>query len=154
MDIVKEVNKLLNSVPAEALVESPDPGKVMDLSPRRVYKYFMGQLIETKNRDEADLVGSKSVIGENMHWPAIDIDHRIRAVPSGTPGCNHLYIDMPMPWKDYEKLLKVLVEVGLVEKNYYKMAKKNRETHLRVPEKPKGAPQSTTIPPRPSSWGY
>jgi hypothetical protein len=156
MDIITEVSKLLNSVPDEALVEPPDPNsvKVMDLSPRRLYKYVIGHTIETASRDAADLVGSRSVIGDDMHWPAIDIDHRIRAVPSGSPGCNHLYIDVPMHWKKYKKLLKALVEAGLVEKGYYKMAKKNKETHLRLPEKPKGGSGTTNIPPRTSAWSY
>lgn len=91
-------------------------------------------------RGEADVVSSLTLNGK--HAPAIDIDLPVRALPSGTPGHSHLYIDKELTWEQYEKLLKVMVEVGIVDKAYLEMSQKDKMSYLRLPEKPKGAPQS------------
>jgi hypothetical protein len=67
------------------------------------------------------------------HTVALDIDHRVRVVPSSTPGNGHLYIDVPMEWEQYEKLLKVLAEVGIIEEGYAGASIRRRATHLRLP---------------------
>lgn len=56
---------------------------------------------------------------EVMHMPVLDVDHQCYLLPSPhTPGHFHLYIDVPMPWSDYEKLLTVMGEVGILEPGY------------------------------------
>lgn len=86
---------------------------------------------------EADLVGSLSMNGKDVHYPAIDVDLKISAVQSSTPGHYHLYIDKGMSWRQYKRLLRAMVKAGIVEPGYYKMAKRRGQTFLRTPEKPK-----------------
>ncbi len=70
---------------------------------------------------------------ENLHAPAIDIDGiNCEARPSSTKGNFHLYIDKPMSWADYAKLLKVLYEVGIIEKGFYQMSLEAEMSFLRV----------------------
>lgn len=83
--------------------------------------------------DESDIVSSELTWPVGMHGPAIDIDVPIRAVESSTPGHFHLYIDVPMTWARYEKLLQALVDAGLVESGYLKVSLFRGGTHLRLP---------------------
>lgn len=67
------------------------------------------------------------------HTIALDIDHRVRVVPSSTPGNSHLYIDVELEWEQYEKLLDVLGEIGVVQPGYVAASKRRKATHLRLP---------------------
>jgi hypothetical protein len=92
-------------------------------------QHFMGP--GSKPKPDANLISS--LLENGMHAPAIDIDLPAHLVPSSTPGHFHLYFDKEMPWKDYEKLLKVMADVGLVEKGFYSQAVKFQQTYLRLP---------------------
>jgi hypothetical protein len=76
---------------------------------------------------------------EPLHTVAIDIDHAVRVVPSTTEGHFHLYIDVPMPWRKYRRILKALRNAGVIESGYYSAAVARRATFLRLPwiRKPK-----------------
>lgn len=67
------------------------------------------------------------------HRPIIDVDHRIQAVESTTPGHYHLYIDKEMTWSQFEALLEVFVEVGLVEPGYLRACKRDKASSVRLP---------------------
>lgn len=71
--------------------------------------------------------------GQDLHAPAIDIDLPCRIVPSSTPGHGHLYIDFPMPWRDYELLLRTMAMVGLVEPGYADASIAHGASFLRKP---------------------
>lgn len=87
---------------------------------------------------EVEIVGWKNTLlfnrePETLHAPALDIDGiHCEVVPSSTKGNYHLYIDKPMSWENYKKLLKVLVEVGILEEDYYKASIADGKTFLRV----------------------
>jgi hypothetical protein len=87
---------------------------------------------------------------DRRHTIALDIDHRVRVVPSSTEGHSHLYIDVPLEWEQYEKLLKVLAEIGVVEEGYVGASIRRRATHLRLPwvrkEEPADLPPVTPVP--------
>lgn len=100
---------------------------------------------------EADLVGSKTLSG--AHAPTIDLDVPCRLIPSTTEGHFHLYIDVEMTKKNYSKLLKTLVEVGLVEEGFGQMLDKKDATFVRVPGKPKLLPGEDTRRTRKSNPG-
>lgn len=147
-----EIRELLDMVPP------PEPNLEFETNwPHRKYEsvkyitdgYSTNQHRSPAKREDADLVSSQTVDG--MHAPAIDIDMPCRLVPSGTEGHFHLYIDKVMDFKTYDKLLKALVEAGIVEKGFYDMARKNKASHLRVPGKPKG---QKSIVKSPSGGGY
>jgi hypothetical protein len=95
-------------------------------------------------KDEANLISSKCHDG--MHRPVLDIDVPARYVPSSTPGHGHLYIDVPLSWDQYEKLLVALTEAGILQFGYLSASKYRQSTFVR-PEwikKPESAPKTTT----------
>jgi hypothetical protein len=97
----------------------------------------------TNDVEEAVLISSEVKYETGVPWidksihhaPAIDIDLECRLVGSSTPGHYHLYIDKEMVWEDYEKLLAVLKDVGIVEEGFYNQAVVNQKTFLRVRHK-------------------
>ena len=64
--------------------------------------------------DEAHMVVSAT--GKGTHKPTLDIDLPCILEQSATPGKFHLFIDKELSEKDYDKLLHVLLEVGIIEK--------------------------------------
>ena len=76
---------------------------------------------------------SSLVTGTGLHRPALDLDMGALLVQSSTPGHHHLYIDKQMPWGDYEKLLKVLAEVGIIQRGYADASIKRKRSRLRTP---------------------
>ena len=92
----------------------------------------------SKDKPDANLISS--LLENGMHAPAIDIDLPCHLVPSTNPGHYHLYFDKEMTWEQYEKLLTVMTEVGLVEKGYLDASRKFKQSYLRLPHvKKKGA---------------
>lgn len=85
---------------------------------------------------EFNLISSRLPNGN--HAPAIDLDGPAHLVPSSTPGHFHLYFDKEMPWRDYQKLLQVMTEVGLVEEGYYAQSVRFEQSYLRLPHVKKG----------------
>ena len=69
----------------------------------------------------------------HLHTPVLDIDIPATLVPSSTPGKNHLYLDVPMSWDQYTKLLDVMAEVGILEPGYVSASKKRGFTAVRLP---------------------
>lgn len=98
---------------------------------------------------QSDLILSHIDDECTKHKPAIDIDMPVHVIESSTPGKSHLYIDKEMSWDDYLKLLRVMVEVGLVEEGYLGASEYRGYTTLRKPGNLKeGSPgcQSQEIP--------
>ncbi len=92
-------------------------------------------------RDESDIEGANCVSSEiitkdqvaGLHTVAIDVDHKVVALHSTTPGHYHLYIDVPMTWEKYERLLEAMVDCGIVEEGYLEASRIRRATFLRLP---------------------
>jgi len=87
--------------------------------------------VQVQNIEDANLVSS--LLENGKHAPAIDLDFPIHAIPSTTPGHYHLYLERELEWKQYEKLLKVMAEIGLIEKGFYQSAMHFKQTYLRLP---------------------
>lgn len=66
-----------------------------------------------------------------QHVVALDIDLPMRVVPSTHPGRGHLWINKVLPWSDVTKLLRVLVEVGIVAASYEEHSLRRGYTCLR-----------------------
>lgn len=81
---------------------------------------------------EGNMVGSLTN-DDYHHMPALDLDIPHKYVPSSTPGHGHLYIDVPMVWNDYLKLLHLLAELGILEENFVLQAQQRGMTQLRAP---------------------
>ena len=75
---------------------------------------------------------------DGYHYPCIDLDLPARLVPSSTEGHFHLYIDRPVMWDAYVKLLDALVNADLVEVGYRDAAVKQGGTTVRMPHVKKG----------------
>lgn len=104
-------------------------------------KYFYNEKIEHyedghNSYDEVDGPGANlvsSLCEDGFHRPALDIDLPAEIFQSSTPGHCHLYIDQPMTWVKYVKLMTVLVEVGLLDKRYLNHSLERGQTLLRLP---------------------
>jgi hypothetical protein len=86
---------------------------------------------------EANLLSS-ALVGPDgeptgYHTLAIDVDLPVRVRETDTEGHYHLFIDAPMPWETYSKLLDALVEAGIVEEGFAGASKSREATHLRLP---------------------
>jgi len=98
---------------------------------------YDNHLKEVDNELEADLVGSKTFGkgSKNYHLPVIDFDFPCYIVESVDPDHGHLYIDHPLPWEDYKKLLETLLEIGLVQHGWYQNAIDDEQTFVRTEER-------------------
>lgn len=109
------------------------------LMPRRLYKDIhwqdeygiAGWERIPANIDNAEVVSSE--IGEGLHCPVLDLDIASALVPSTTPGHYHLYIDQPMTWRKYKRMLKAMARAGVLEKGYVKASIRRKHTAVRVP---------------------
>ena len=70
---------------------------------------------------------------DDMHSPVLDIDVPHYLIPSSTEGHSHLYIDVPMPWDKYVKLLEVLADCGIIEPGYLRASLARGFTAVRLP---------------------
>lgn len=108
---------------------------------------YQNEVIPAERLDEAEVVTSKAPeqgdgwFGESMHRPVIDIDMAMNIIPSTTPGHGHLYIDKLLTWHQYERLLNVLRDCGIVEPGYAGASIARGFTAVRLPWVKKKAPE-------------
>jgi hypothetical protein len=115
----------------------------------------MADVEETTDLGQADIISSKQKHGfafvmlgdsglfgavpdDNMHTPVLDIDVPAQLVPSSTPGNHHLFLDVPMTWEQYQKLIDVMAEVGILQPGYVLASKARGFTAVRLPWRKKG----------------
>ncbi len=55
-------------------------------------------------------------------------------VPSGTPGHHHLYLETRLDWDAYLKIMRLMVDAGLLEKDWVDMSEHRRMAMLRKPQ--------------------
>jgi len=79
----------------------------------------------------ANIISSE--IGQGLHTPVLDIDIHAALVPSSTKGHYHLYLDSPLTWRKYKRLLRALKRAGIIEPGYYKASVSRHATDLRLP---------------------
>lgn len=110
--------------------------------PHQTYKVRLGASHDYESDDEdrapapvdqADVWSSAITNMPGWHTIMIDIDRPMRVVPSSTSGRHHLYIDVPVQWPDYERLLHALVAAGVVEPGYVSASVRRRASFLRLP---------------------
>jgi hypothetical protein len=95
---------------------------------------------------EAPLTWLEGPNGLTMHRLVIDIDHRVKAVESTTPGHFHLYIDVPMNWHDQAlPLLHALADAGVVEPGYVGASERRGYTAVRLPWVRKGVRRRAAV---------
>ena len=114
---------ILNAAPSEMVTEDQEAHRV-----------------QVSTLEEANLVGSKAEhqFSAEMHWPVIDIDVPIAAVPSKTEGHYHLYIEKAISWPHYMLLLTVMAQAGIVEWGYLNASIARGQTFVRLPKEEGG----------------
>lgn len=101
--------------------EKPKPGE-----------YDIKEYEENVPEKEANLISSKLAYpGSDLHAPALDVDLPVECYESSTPGHYHIFIDVPIPWRKYKKMLKAMAKAGVIEEGYYKASIKRKATYLR-----------------------
>jgi len=81
---------------------------------------------------EANLISS--LCDDGRHMPVLDIDRMpVKVVESSTPGNFHLYIDRPMTWAAYARLLAALGAAGILEAGYVSASLERGATYVRKP---------------------
>lgn len=96
-------------------------------------EFDQGIIEETSSLDEAHIVSSQFRGDVRLHMLAIDLDVPAALVPSTTPGHSHLFIDAPMSWKQYERVLDALRGAGILENGYVAAAKARGFSAVRLP---------------------
>lgn len=91
----------------------------------------VSEVLEPATPVEANLVGSRRADG--LHAPALDLDHRAHLVPSTTAGHFHLYIDVPMTWRAYRRLLRAFYRAGILDRSVYWRSLDRGSTYVRPP---------------------
>lgn len=86
--------------------------------------------VPARSAERANLIAS-ATDEHNVHLPILDVDHSCRLVES-SPGKFHLFIDVPMTWDAYCRLLDVMTEVGVLEANWVEACKRDGATMVRL----------------------
>jgi len=92
-------------------------GRTFWFSKRLNDKTLRGDEREPARPKKANIVASRRADGS--HMPTLDIDHPVFVDPSSTEGHFHLFIDVPMTWRSYRRLLKALYLGGVIGRNHY-----------------------------------
>jgi hypothetical protein len=82
---------------------------------------------------DADVISSEIADNRGTHTVMLDLDVPAKLVPSTTEGHSHLYIDVPIKWHDYTKLLQALADAGIIEEGYRSASLSRGRTSLRLP---------------------
>lgn len=86
---------------------------------------------EVGGPDDAELIGSLTE-GE-WHLPVFDLDYEAQLVPSKTQGHFHLYLNKPITWRQYKRVLRAMAAAGLIQKNYYRQSRRRGQAFVRIP---------------------
>lgn len=77
---------------------------------------------------EGHLTSSEVQGTTSIHMPVIDMDYSIEAVKTPTDDHHHLYINKPITWRMYKRLLRALLKANLIEKGWFDNAMKEKKS--------------------------
>lgn len=103
------------------------------------HEYEDGEREQVDDPAAAQLVGSAVCGSTFRHLPLFDIDYDAELIPSSTPGHFHLYLNKPISWTSYVKVLEAMRDAGLIETGYADNMIRRGEAFLRVPHHRKAA---------------
>lgn len=114
--------------------EHPWPGQVLRRADA-LNSYTQHDERRVADIDEANIVTSEiaEFAGMHIHRPVLDIDFMAKLIPSSTPGHFHLYLDRPLGWEPYKKLLLALAEAGIIEGGYATASIERGYSAVRLP---------------------
>lgn len=119
---------------------SPMPGQIL----RRLSDFDAGyekpaSYDIVKEEKNANLISSE-VACTDLHKPVLDLDLPCKLIPSTHAGHYHLYINHAMKWEQYQKLLNILVDCGIIQPGYRNASFARGFSSVRLPwikKKPK-----------------
>ena len=82
-------------------------------------------------RKKASLTGS--LVEDGSHFPLLYLNCQARLIPSATEGHFNLYLDHPMSWKRYKRLMRSMVKAGLLDREFYRKARKHYQAFVETP---------------------
>lgn len=94
---------------------------------------YINEAVPVDNLDEAQVVTSQFNNPLGLHRPILDIDFPAKLIESSTPGHYHLYLDKKLTWEQYERLINVLADVGIIEDGYRNASLDRGFTSVRLP---------------------
>ena len=118
------LNRALRQAPDEHAIGDDSSGDIGEIYPPI-------NSIEQANIVTSALSNNKGPF--NFHYPILDIDYDAHLVPSSTEGHYHLYLNMPVPWRQYKKVLRAMKDAGLIQDGFYRAAIKRGFTSARLP---------------------
>jgi hypothetical protein len=124
----------VSAIPYPAKDSSGDPSESFTESERRCYVANTVAGIESRTEvpySQAELIGSR-IVGSDKHLPILTIDYAARLLPSRSARHFHLYLDRPISWKAYKRLMRSMSRAGLMERGYVRMAIARGQSFVRV----------------------
>lgn len=116
----------------KALKDKPGDTEALKAEAEELYE---GDYIKIPDKEadinKATLISSQTKGGK--HRPLLDLDLKAAVIPSSTKGHGHLYIDKELTWKQYQKLLNVFADLGIIEPGYRGASLARGYTALRLP---------------------
>lgn len=85
---------------------------------------------------QGNALSSRSLTATGLHCPVLDIDFGVQALESSTPDHHHLVLDQLMSWRSYRRLLRALHNAGVIERDWYRLAKRRRMTVVSLSRDP------------------
>lgn len=101
---------------------------------------------QTADLNVANVITSEVEGRPDRHKIVLDIDMPVNVIESSTPGHFHLYIDHELDWEDYQRLLWVMADIGLLEEGYVSSSQTRKYTAVRLPWVKKGDPPPVAPP--------
>jgi len=90
------------------------------------------KLDDTADLRGANLIGSATE-EDGIHLPLLDIDYNAELIKSSTPGHFHLYLNKPVEWWAYVRMLEALRDAGLIEEGFCRNSIARGQAFLRTP---------------------
>jgi hypothetical protein len=81
----------------------------------------------------ANLIGSETE-ESGIHLPLFDIDYDAQLLSSSTPGHFHLYLNKPVEWDAYVRVLEALRDAELIEEGFCRNSIARGQAFLRTPD--------------------
>jgi hypothetical protein len=134
---MKEIQDKLDQIPDFARMNEMSFSPAIDGRDSNDFDFDKNE--QNELADRANLIGSRVYIGgEEYHIPMIDLDIDSARTESSTPGHSHLWLDKPLTKQQYQKLLNVLHELGIIQTGILNQFDRDGQTCLRVPWVKKG----------------
>lgn len=110
-------------------------------------KRYGGHIYLDDTQEHGSVLSLTDAPGAETHLPLLDDDNGyFRVIPSSTPGHQHVYIDKPITWDQWKRLLVILAELELVDPKWAEASIAQGTATLRLPGHFKSSEEVTPKP--------